>query len=164
MPLIIAHRGNLNGPNPNAENHPDYIAASLRTGFGVEIDVWGNYHPDNDTNHVWLGHDEPQYKVPLKFITKPGLFVHCKNVEALWWCKTLGVRHYFFHHKDDCTLTSSGYIWTYPRKDISLNEDSIPVVFTKENMIWPYDQLINCYGICTDDAYYYDALFNHSAI
>jgi hypothetical protein len=51
--ILISHRGNLNGPNPERENHPDYIWEALRAGFEVEIDVWwveGKFK---------LGHDEP---------------------------------------------------------------------------------------------------------
>jgi len=26
---LIAHRGNINGPNPEKENHPDYINTAI---------------------------------------------------------------------------------------------------------------------------------------
>ena len=38
--ILISHRGNLTGPNPKKENHPDYILNALREGYEVEIDVW----------------------------------------------------------------------------------------------------------------------------
>ena len=37
---LISHRGNLEGPNPERENHPDYIYGALQAGYDVEIDVW----------------------------------------------------------------------------------------------------------------------------
>ena len=52
---LISHRGNINGPNKEQENHPDYITSALKQGYDVEVDVWlidGN---------IVLGHDEPQY-------------------------------------------------------------------------------------------------------
>jgi hypothetical protein len=38
--ILIAHRGNLNGPNKESENMPDYINIAIEKGFYVEIDVW----------------------------------------------------------------------------------------------------------------------------
>ena len=42
---IIAHRGNLNGPQPENENNPEYINSALELGFSAEIDVW--WHNDS---------------------------------------------------------------------------------------------------------------------
>ena len=58
---LISHRGNLNGPNPERENHPDYIQDALWQRYDVEVDVWGiegEYQME-----LWLGHDEPLYRV-----------------------------------------------------------------------------------------------------
>jgi hypothetical protein len=41
--ILIAHRGNLDGPNPSMENHPDYIDAAINAGFHVEVDLWGHF-------------------------------------------------------------------------------------------------------------------------
>ena len=73
----IAHRGNLIGPNPNKENHPNYILEALKQGFDVEVDVW---YKDN---RFALGHDKPQYTVDLKFLTNSSLWCHAKNIDAL---------------------------------------------------------------------------------
>ena len=35
---FISHRGNLNGPIEEYENHPEYILEALKKGFNVEID------------------------------------------------------------------------------------------------------------------------------
>ena len=36
---LIAHRGNLNGPNPLTENDPTRITYCIEEGYDVEIDV-----------------------------------------------------------------------------------------------------------------------------
>ena len=33
--ILISHRGNLTGKNPERENHPDYIKEALDLGFDV---------------------------------------------------------------------------------------------------------------------------------
>ncbi len=39
--IIYAHRGNLKGPSSSySENSLDAVGASIRGGFGVEIDLW----------------------------------------------------------------------------------------------------------------------------
>jgi hypothetical protein len=50
--ILISHRGNINGKQPNKENHSLYIFEAIKQGFQVEIDVWfidGKFK---------LGHDE----------------------------------------------------------------------------------------------------------
>ena len=37
--LLIAHRGNINGPDKAKENHPDYINKAIEAGYNVEIDI-----------------------------------------------------------------------------------------------------------------------------
>lgn len=159
--LIIAHRANMNGPSP-AENRPDYIQKALDAGFLVEVDVWGK-ELDEKSEFVWLGHDAPVYQVSIYWLLKEGLFVHCKDLAALWHCKALGVEHYFSHNRDDVVLTSSNYFWTYPDSNIKLCKDSIPVIFGK-NTLWKEEILSEVAGICTDYAVHYDALFNQGAV
>ena len=38
--IFISHRGNLEGPNPERENNPDYISEALERVYSVEVDVW----------------------------------------------------------------------------------------------------------------------------
>mgnify|MGYP003336226375 CR=1 FL=1 len=73
-----------------------------------------------------------------------------KGVEALVWLnKNQKKFNYFWHQEDDFTLTSEGYIWTYPGKELS--ENSI-CVMPERNMA--PDALVNfnqnCYGVCSD--------------
>jgi len=142
--ILISHRGNINGPNPERENSPDYILEAVRQGYNVEVDFWfmeGKFR---------LGHDDPEYNIPLSLLEDYGtkLWIHCKNAEALLKLKEIdpiGAHlNYFWHQEDDFTITSRGYIWTFPGKSLSSN--SIAVL--PETV--PTQDLSNCLGICSD--------------
>lgn len=140
--IIIAHRGNLNGPNPEAENRPDYLLFALSEGFNIELDLWfveGQFS---------LGHDSATYPIKKEFLYQKGLWIHCKNIEALFELQNTKC-NYFFHDKDDCTLTSHKFIWTYPGR--KLTNKSIAVM---PELIMNYD-LSNAAGICTDYPFKY---------
>ena len=124
---IISHRGNINGPRKELENKPRYINQALELGYDVEIDVWWK------DDGFWLGHDEPQFKVNRQFLQNDKFWCHAKNIEGLYK---------IFHQEDDVTLTSKGYIWTYPNKQLT---DNSIAVLPKE-----LDKSLNCYGVCTD--------------
>ena len=131
--ILISHRGNLNGKS-DEENHPNHIDIALRQGFDVEIDVW------KVLDEYYLGHDEPQYKVNMKFLKNEKLWCHAKNIEALYDMNKEGV-HCFWHQTDDVTLTSKGYLWTYPNKDLTQNSIAVlPKAKPK----------IDVAGICSD--------------
>jgi hypothetical protein len=140
--ILISHRGNINGKNPEKENHPSYIQEALSQGYQVEIDVWYKYG-------WWLGHDKPQYQWD-KDIFPTGVWCHCKNVEALNMFRT-NVQYpclceYFWHQTDDYTLTSGGYIWTYPGKQLGYFFNSIAVL-PETILNWDISRAI---GICSD--------------
>ena len=139
--ILISHRGNLNGKS-NMENRPGYIHKALGQDFDVEIDVW--YIEDE----FWLGHDIPQYKIEENFLENPKLWCHAKNIDALYKMKINSLIHCFWHQEDDVTLTSKGYLWTYPGKQ--LTEKSICVLpefeDKKSKVILPK----NVAGICSD--------------
>ena len=40
--ILISHRGNINGRQPNLENLPEYIDSALELGYDVEIDIWAD--------------------------------------------------------------------------------------------------------------------------
>ena len=109
--IFISHRGNINGINKKLENNPIYIHAAIKKGYNVEIDVWYK-------GAFYLGHDKPQFKVSKKFLENKKLWCHAKNLEALIKLQKLKTK-YFWHQEDDYTLTSNGYIWTYPGKKLS---------------------------------------------
>jgi hypothetical protein len=64
---LIAHRGNINGPNKEKENNPDYIFTALKLGYDAEIDIWY-------INNKWyLGHDNPVFEIKYNFLLDPKL-------------------------------------------------------------------------------------------
>lgn len=138
--IYIAHRGNLNGPDPINENKPEYLLDAINNNYYVETDLW---YIDNK---FYLGHDEPQYEINIDFLLniKDKVFCHCKNIQALLFI----INYYpeiecFFHDKDDCVLTSKNNIWTSPGQE--LTPLSICVMPERVDQI-PY----NCLGVCTD--------------
>jgi hypothetical protein len=133
----ISHRGNVFGKS-ELENEPSYILSALNQGFDVEIDVW----MANDK--LWLGHDYPTYPCTLEFLNdnQDRLWIHCKNIEALSFLLSYKDLNIFWHQNDDHTLTSKGYIWTYPGKPITNN--SVIVDLDLEH------SLENAFGVCSD--------------
>jgi hypothetical protein len=141
--VIIAHRGNLEGPKPEKENHPDYILEAHNKGYEVEVDVWytaGNWY---------LGHDKPQYEIKSDFLYLQGLWLHAKNIDALYQLGS-GYRknNFFWHQSDDFTLTSNGVIWTYPGKELTDRSVIVMPHRLEKGKRYPRD----VYGICTDFA------------
>lgn len=144
--LLISHRGNIDGPNPKRENHPDYIMEAVNQGYDVEIDVW------KINDEYFLGHDEPQYKVERKWLAldivhklenntvRYAGWFHCKNIEALIEFKDYNS---FGHDNDDYVLTGNNYIWAYPGKE---KEGCICVMPELNNRKIPKGLV----GICSD--------------
>lgn len=137
--VLIAHRGNVSGRNPEKENNPLYVKSALNQGFDAEIDVWVN------DEKYYLGHDEPVYSVEESFLANEKIWCHAKNIQALSKMLTNNKIHCFWHQSDDVTLTSNGFIWTYPGKP--LTEKSICVLPDPEEIV------SKCYGICSDSVY-----------
>jgi hypothetical protein len=137
--FLISHRGNLRGANKKLENSPSYIMNALQKGYDVEVDVW------LEKNQYYLGHDRPQYKIDLSFLKNNKLWCHCKNIDVLYNLLYADV-HCFFHDMDDATLTSKGYIWTYP--GAFLTKKSICVM--PEKIDYDDKYLTNLSGICSD--------------
>jgi hypothetical protein len=138
---LIAHRGLINGPDIDLENRPEQIKLALGQGFDCEVDVW--FQDDQ----WFLGHDRPDYKIDFEFLEQPGLWIHAKNLNALYVLGADTKLNFFWHQNDDHTLTSLGYIWTYPGKPLTLNSISVMPE-------WTYPDLSaykpNCFGICSD--------------
>jgi hypothetical protein len=132
--LIISHRGNLYGPNSCKENHPVSIERALLYNFDCEVDVW------KIDNKFFLGHDCPEYEIKREFLLQGGLWIHCKNLDALIDLRESA--NAFFHDRDDYTLTSKNIIWVYPGKKAI--KDCVLVNNTQSDL--PKD----IYGVCTD--------------
>jgi hypothetical protein len=144
--LLISHRGNVSGSEPDLENNPAHIDRIIvGMELNVEIDLWVF-----DQQEIYLGHDEPQYGIDFKWLytRRNKLWIHCKNIEALVYMHNLPISdhmNYFWHEMDDYTMTSKGYIWAYPGKEVHLPSRAIAVMpeINKTNLR-PF------YGICTD--------------
>ena len=140
--ILISHRGNILGPIPKKENHPDYVQYALDLDYDVEIDIW------YINSEFWLGHDEPQYNISFDWLWKriDKLWIHCKNIKSIEYFNQsyFGDKiNYFWHEEDTITLTSHNWIWAYPGKQPI--EKSIAVMPEIYN-----DDLSKCIGVCSD--------------
>jgi len=138
---LIAHRGLYDGPDVNLENRPEQIEQALQHGFDCEIDLWiinGN---------MFLGHDRPDYAIEPKFLNNSGLWIHAKNLAALRYLSETRLT-YFWHQSDDCVITSNGYIWTYPEKE--LTDRSIRLMPEWADPTLDGIESTTCYAICSD--------------
>lgn len=137
--ILISHRGNLDGPIKKYENHPDYLNEALNSNFNIEIDLF------YDGNYLWLGHDNPQYKLKdNEWLEDERIWCHAKNIKTLNYLINQKNIHSFFHQNDDVTLTSNGFIWTFPNKEVFSNS----IIVVQEKIM--KSQLPSCYGICSD--------------
>ena len=138
--ILIAHRGNTSGRNPEDENKIEYILSALEAGYHAEIDVW------KIENQWMLGHDSPDDPVSSSFLEEyhRRLWCHAKNVETLEAMLLQGLIC-FFHNQDRAVLTSNGYIWNY-QGEIPTPERGILVL----PETYSITSLVKCAGICSD--------------
>ena len=142
---LIAHRGNINGPNKQSENTIDQIDECIKNGYDVEIDL--RYNSISQT--FWLGHDEPKEMVNFIQLAKmsDNLWIHCKDIATLDFFH--GTKfNYFWHQNDDYTLTSQGHIWSYPGK--AYTPATVVVMPEETDMNFNLLKETHCYGICSD--------------
>lgn len=150
---LIAHRGNLYGPNPEVENHPDHIMAAIEKGFDVEIDIWGDV--STSRTGLRLGHDYPQYDIPEDFLANnyKYLWIHCKNLSAWeYMLSNRGCFNAFWHTTEDYILTTFGYCWVYPNKTLP---KTTAVAVMPEICDYSFEDLSKVSGICSDSIVYY---------
>jgi hypothetical protein len=139
--IKIAHRGNIEGPNSDIENEPAYLVNAIIRGYDVEADI------RMTESGMYLGHDSLKYEINEDFINdiKDNTWFHCKNIEALgYFINHMPDAKFFWHQEDDYTLTSNGYIWTYPGKTIT--NKSIVVLQQKTDLSIFKD----AYAVCSD--------------
>jgi hypothetical protein len=147
--VLISHRGNINGRFESHENEPTYIDLAISKGYDVEVDVWFV------DGVLYLGHDKPQYGVDFRWIRDrlSNLWIHCKNIESLYYFKECSYDvNYFWHQEDDVTITSKGYFWTYPGKKLTNN--SIAVMPEIKEFI----DIEISFGVCSDNIEKYKEL------
>lgn len=152
MPLLIAHRGLIDGPNPEIENKYETLLAARRQGFDVEVDVW---YVDGE---LWVGHDKPDYKIQIHELKALAhdlhdndchAWIHCKNIDTVEYFneKECADFNFFYHETDAITLTNRCFLWTYPGKQLTSN--SICVLPEDIYAVWQIPS-ITCYGFCSD--------------
>ena len=151
MPLLIAHRGLVDGPDINKENTVSAISSARQEGYDVEIDVW--YH----NGSWWLGHDGPTTPVEFEWlmgmdrddgIDTHHVWIHAKSIKTLYQLQAQEwPGHVFFHENDPTVLTSSGYLWTFPGQE--LTPLSVCVMPEYTDAILQIKQL-NVYAFCSD--------------
>jgi hypothetical protein len=140
--ILIAHRGNIYGPNSETENCEETIDIAIAHDFECEIDIW------KIGDVFYLGHDGPDRKTSLSFLEKrsSSLWIHCKNLSALIDLKDRF--NCFFHDNDTYTITSKGYIWG--NIGSPMTSQTIQVMPEKSNIFSK-----ECLGICTDFPFEY---------
>ena len=146
--IFISHRGNINGAIKKRENTVSYINEALSLGFNVEVDVWYK------NNSFYLGHDNPKTKINTKFLKNENLWCHAKNFEAIEMLKKNNL-HFFWHQKDDYTLTSKGIIWTYPGKKLFKNSINLMPEIQEKKFSFRKKYL----GICSDYIQHYKNIY-----
>ena len=138
---IIAHRGNLTGPNRDRENMSSYVREAVKAGFGVEIDLWGK------DRQLLMGHDSPIWVFnPALFSDKElwQIWFHCKNDAAEHYCKFAGFNH-FRHEGMPRITTYMGETWHYPGATL---QGGRPIACLPETV--PDWDISGAWGICTD--------------
>jgi len=143
---LIAHRGNVSGPNPEMENNPFYVDRAIEQGYSVEIDIRGSFY-----TKFYLGHGKEQYIVSPSWLYERAdhLWMHAKDIQALHSLTQQASNFNVFWHQDDFyTLTTKGFIWTYPGH--TLTPQSICVMPETFEGLYSEEQLKNCAGICSD--------------
>lgn len=144
--ILIAHRGNVFGPNRERENTEEYIKEALERGYFAEVDVWLT------ETGLFLGHNKPENPTTLEFLSQERLICHAKTVTTFDFLLSQGL-HCFFHDKDECTLTSQGKIWLFPGKNTCKNGILVmpewPSVKYETNWI-DFVKNSGCYGVCSD--------------
>lgn len=151
---IISHRGNLDGPNPSYENHPEYINGAISNGFKVEVDLWETV--GDATGAFYLGHDEPIHKL---FEFSYDHIYHCKDLRTFLYMDSLGIypKFEFFYHTEEAIVhTSYNWRWIHPnflrvaslvKRPEKLNK-SIAVLPEQTDLT--NEELMRFGGICTD--------------
>lgn len=146
VPYWILHRGLSCGPDKTLENKEDNLWKQLHNGWDIECDIWFI------NEEWWLGHDEPSMKLHnVALLSHPHAWIHCKHLPALVECMrrvSEGCRiNCFFHDSDVATLTSQGYIWTYPGNIIY---DSHAICVMPERHGYRLYNILQSGGVCSD--------------
>lgn len=135
----IAHRGNMFGPNSELENKPEYIEATLKLGYDVEVDVW------SQSDGLYLGHSSPTYKINRYFLQNQSIWSHCKNVSTYMELSKFTNINCFFQEQEEMVMTSRGYLWAHSKCEI-WNKNTIITKLDSRN----WDAPTTSFAICSD--------------
>lgn len=139
--FFISHRANTNGPNPNKENHPDYIKETMSKCFDVEVDVW------LEKDGFYLGHDKPQYKIDRYFLQNKKIWTHCKNIEAYIELFKYTDINCFYQTEEDIVATSRGYLWAHSKCKFYNNKTIITCLNATDEVFF---EKRDAFGVCSD--------------
>lgn len=107
---LIAHRGNLFGPNLLRENQPEYLLSALKQGYSVETDVW---YWDGS---LQLGHDWPTHPFNIEDFDPLRTYWHCKTISTLQYLRqNYPHLQFFYQEKDAASYISNGNYWLSER-------------------------------------------------
>ena len=84
-----------------------------------------------------------KYEIKKEFLKDEKLWCHAKNLSALESMLYHGV-HCFWHETDKFTITSKGYIWTFPEEEVTKNS-----VIVHKGSSWK-EKNYDCAAVCTD--------------
>jgi len=152
---IIAHRGNLYGPDPETENTQNQAQKCLDMGFDVELDLWYI----KKTGGLMLGHDGPNMPTDVTWIwaKSPMLWMHWKETDGIMWaiyglsvCLEPLFANHFMHEKEPFARTTSGAYWLYPGTPITDEMRSAPAIVACLPELAPDWDLTHATHICTD--------------
>ena len=108
---------------------------------------------------IYLGHDNPNYKIDIDFITKnkDRFILHVKSFhsESDFVIKSLSkiykIAHCFSHEEDNFTITNRGWIWSHPEMGFIPNSIFVlPEKFVSLNSREFMNKIYLLKGICTD--------------
>jgi hypothetical protein len=142
----ICHRGNISGPIEGFENNFGILIQRTLQGNHVEVDVW--FHE----NHLWLGHDKPEYKVSLEWLAScKRRLIHAKDGKTFeHLIQEAGKRaldlHIFYHTDEDYVLTNKGLVICYPGKPLLQGS----LCMMPERSSYKREEIEKCFSVCTD--------------
>lgn len=148
--LLISHRGNISGRNPERENRFDYIDEAINKGYLVEVDLWVDH-----LGFSYLQHEMPKSKddpiCPLALLErKESLLVHAKNFDASQLCEEADL-HWFSHWREPHAISSKE--WKILHSDWPIEKNTIHML--PEIKGYSKESLKDCAGICSDIISFY---------
>lgn len=138
---IYSNRGNLDGPDPEWENHPSKITEAFKEKLYVMIDVSGK------DGNLYGG---SVHKISFDFIQqhKYQLLFRATNFEAIKLLRQRDV-HYFVLNDDDYALSS--WNWTVMNSHDENEYDFLTLMLDPEkNKFYDREYLLDIGGVITN--------------